>query len=194
MSLWRRIYHERRAVALPLMVVLAANVGLLALAVLPLKQHVASLQGERDDAARNLQLAQLAEKRAKDSLASKQTADQQLRQFYSGILPADYTGASKLVGDFLQGRARESGLVMQRSQAEIEVVKDSRLRRVVGKITLRGDYQSIRKFLYAVETATEFVIIDRIGLEQASDTRMSNSGALEITLDVTTYYLPPGTR
>lgn len=194
MSLWRRIYRERRTVALPLALALAANVVVLVLVVLPLKQHVAGLQSEQGDAMRNLQLARLDEKRAKDALASKQTADQQLRQFYSTILPSDYAAASKLVGDFLQGRAREAGLVMQRSQAEIDEVKDSQLKRVVGKVTLRGDYQNIRKFLYAVETATEFVIIDRVQVQQASDTRASNSGALEITLDVTTYYLPPGAR
>jgi len=194
MSLWRRIYLERRAVVLPLALVLASNVAVLALGVLPLRQHVASLQTEQSDAAHNLLLARSAEKRAKDAMASKQVADQQLRQFYSEILPVDYSAASKLVGDFLQGRARESGLVMQRAQAELADVKDSQLKRVIGKVTLRGDYQNIRKFLYAVETAPEFVIIDRMTLNQASDAKASSSGALEITLDVTTYYLPPGAR
>jgi Tfp pilus assembly protein PilO len=194
MSLWRRVYREQRAVTLPVVVLLAINLGVLALGVAPLKQHVSSLEGERSDAQHNLQLARLAEQRAKNEVASKQLALQQLRQFYSAILPTDYASASKLVGDFLQARARETGLVIQRSQAELDDVKDSRLKRVVGKVTLRGDYSNIRKFLYAVETAEEFVIVDRIALNQASDMRSSASGVLEITLDVTTFYLPPGAQ
>jgi len=194
MTLWRRVYREQRAVTLPVLVLLAANVGVLALGVAPLKRSVTGLETEREDARHNLQLARLAEQRARNEVASKQTAIEQLRRFYSGILPTDYASASKLVGDFLQARARETGLVMQRSQAELAEVKDSRLKRVIGKVTLRGDYTNIRKFLYAVETAPEFVIVDRVTLNQAADMRSSASGVLDITLDVTTFYLPPGAQ
>ena len=52
MSLWRRIYLERRAVVLPLVVLLVANVAALALAVFPLKRSVASPVSWHTSAAR----------------------------------------------------------------------------------------------------------------------------------------------
>ncbi len=72
-------------------------------------------------------------------------------------------------------------------------MKDSQLERMSDKVTLVGDYQNIRKFLYTVETAPQFVVIERVGLSQATDLRSTNSGRLEVTLDVATYYLASST-
>jgi len=56
-------------------------------------------------------------------------------------------------------------------------------------VTLVGDYQNIRRFLYAVETAREFLVVERVALSQATDLKAGNTGALEVTLDIATYYL-----
>ena len=197
MSLWRRIYGERRAVVLPLMVVLIANIAVLALVVVPLTQSVAGLENDAVSATFKMNKARLAERQAKDTRASKERADQDLRKFYAETLPVDFPAARRLIaGSFLQRTAREVGLTFQRGQVEPATeVKDSQLRRIAGKVTLVGDYQSIRKFLYAVETATEFVVIERVALAQAADLKASNTGALEVTLDVATYYWgAPGGR
>ena len=85
--------------------------------------------------------------------------------------------------------AAESGLQFLHSSHDWSEVKDSQLLRMSGKVTLSGEYPNIRKYLYAVETAEEFVIIERVGLTQASDLRSANIGRLEITLDFATYYL-----
>jgi Tfp pilus assembly protein PilO len=187
-SLWRRIYLERRAVILPLFILLAANVAMLALAVLPLTGNVSSLHADAQNATTALLKARLVDKQAKDARASKDRADQELRKFYVEILPANATAARKLVS-FLERTAGESGLQFQRSQLEQSDVKDSQLERMSGKVTLVGDYQNIRKFLYAVETAQQFVVIERVGLSQAADLRSANSGRLEVTLDIATYYV-----
>jgi Tfp pilus assembly protein PilO len=189
-SLWRRVYVERRAVILPLLVVLVANIGVLGLAVVPLSRSVAGLEAEATDATFTLRKAQLADRQAKDARASKERADQELKKFYAEILPKNFTAARKLVAlSFLDRIARELGLTFQRSQVTPADVRDSQLKRIGAKVTLSGDYQNIRKFLYAVETAEEFVIIERVTLSQAGDLRTNNSGALEVTLDVATYYL-----
>jgi Tfp pilus assembly protein PilO len=189
-SLWPRVYRERRAAILPLVVALVANVALLALVVLPLVHSVTSLQDEAQAAAFSLNKARLADREAQGARASKERADRELKKFYAEILPADFTGARRLVVlSFLQKTARDAGLTLQRSQADEEQVKDSQLERVTAKVTLAGDYQNIRKFLYAVETAPEFVVIERVALAQATDVRATGSGALEVTLDVATYYL-----
>jgi Tfp pilus assembly protein PilO len=189
MSLWRRVYQERRAVVLPLLLLLAANVAVLVLGVFPLTASVASLQNEARDASTNLLRARLVEKQATDASGSKQRADQELRRFYAGILPANPTAARRVIS-FLQRTAGESGLVFQRIQQEESDVKDSQLERMSARVTLAGEYQNIRKYLYAVETAQEFIVIERVGLSEASDMRSANSGRLEVTLDVATYYLP----
>ena len=188
MSLWRRIYTERRAVLLPLIVLVAANVGVLVLAVLPLAQHVSNLETAAQNAASGLIRSRVVEKQAKDAKASKERADQELKKFYVDILPTNASASRKLFS-FLEQTAQQSGLLFQRSSFDEGDVKDSQLSRRSGKVTLIGDYQNIRKFLYTVETAQEFVVIERVGLAQATDLRSTNSGRLEITLDVATYFV-----
>jgi Tfp pilus assembly protein PilO len=188
MSLWRRVYLERRAVILPLLVLVVGNVALLALGVLPLSENVSSLHGDALNAATAMLKARMVDQQAKDARASKERADQELKKFYGDILPANAAGARKLFS-FLERTAAESGLQFQHSQTDYSEVKDSQLERLSGRITLSGEYQNIRKFLYAVETAEQFVVVERVGLSQAADLRTNNSGRLEVTLDVATYYV-----
>jgi Tfp pilus assembly protein PilO len=187
-SLWRRIYLERRAAILPLLVLFVANVVMLALVVLPLTKSVSSLRDDAQNVTTSMLKARLVDKQAKDARASKDRADRELRKFYMDILPTNAAGARKLVS-FLEHTALDSGLQFQRSQVEESGVKDSQLERMSDKVTLVGDYQNIRKFLYAVETSPHFVVIERVGLSQAADVRSVNSGRLEVTLDIATYFL-----
>ena len=66
MSLWRRIYHERRAIVLPLVLVLLANAAVLTLAVFPMVQNVAGLEADAQTATFELAKAKLVDKQAKD--------------------------------------------------------------------------------------------------------------------------------
>lgn len=188
MRLWWRVYRERRAVMLPLVVLLVADAALLALGVFPLSQNVSGLQNDAQNAATGLLRARLVDRQAKDASTSKTRADQELRKFYGDILPVNPTAARKLMS-FLERTAEESGLRFLRSQPEESEVKDSQLLRMSSKLTLLGEYPNIRKFLYNVETAEEFVVIESVGLAQAADLRSASSGRLEVTLDVATYYL-----
>jgi len=190
MSLWERIYRERRGVVLPLLVVLVANIAILLFGVIPLAGNVAGLHNDASNATLSMNRARLSERQARDARASKERADLDLRKFYSETLPADLPAARKLiVGSFLQQTARDVGLTFQHGSIEESDVKDSQLHELSGKVTLVGDYPNIRKFLYAVETAKEFVVVERVALAQATDLKASNTGALEVTLDVATYYV-----
>jgi Tfp pilus assembly protein PilO len=193
MSLWRRVFQERRTILLPLMIALVANLAVLLLGVLPLTEGVSGMRDDRKSASLNLGVARMLEKQARDARASKERADLELKRFYTEHLPRDFSSARKLVAmQFLADTARQSGLQFDRGQAEPADMRDSQLQRVTAKVTLSGDYNSIRKFLYAVETAQEFVVIERVALAQASDQQASKSGALEVTIDVATYYLSEG--
>jgi Tfp pilus assembly protein PilO len=192
MSLWRRIYQERRAVMLPLLIFLAANVLVLAVVVVPLVQNVSALQTDAENASMNLIRSRFKDRQAKDALGSKDRADQELKKFYVEILPNADTGARKVMS-FLARTAAENGVDLERTSQEQKAVDDSHLVRVTGNVTLTGTYTNIRKFLYAVETAEEFVVVEGVGLKQESDTRSGSAGGLVVNLDVATYYLtaPP---
>jgi Tfp pilus assembly protein PilO len=187
MSLWRRVYAERRTVVLPVLVFLVANVAAFALGVVPLRQNVGSSEDAAKNASMKLAAARLLDYNAKDAKAKKEQADQELKKFYEEILPKGYNAANTVANFRLQGLARQSGLQVKSLQFDPESIKDSRLGRVKGRVTLTGDYTNIRRFLYALETAQEFVIVNRVELSQVS--AQSGSGTLEVVLDVATYYL-----
>ena len=63
-------------------------------------------------------------------------------------------------------------------------IRDSSLARLHVRAELAGDYDDIRAFLYALETANEFVIVDSIVLGEGDDA----SAPLNLTLNVSTYY------
>jgi hypothetical protein len=69
--------------------------------------------------------------------------------------------------------------VLRSGHWEPEPIKDSRLIRVSGTVTLVGDYANIRRFLYEVETAQEFVVIERVALSEANSTQNDNAAGID---------------
>jgi hypothetical protein len=192
MSLWRRILVERRTVVIPVAVLLAINVVVLIAVVLPLQQSVASAQEEVYASSMALTAAKAEEKRAEHAAAQGTQADRDLRQFYAEILPVDFIRARDGVQFWVASTARSLGL--QHTGIETSrptEVRDSRLRRVTAKFTLRGDYNNIRRFIYAVEAAEEFLIIERVQLAQPG-VQQPTSTILEVDLDLATYFVGGG--
>ena len=187
MSLFRRVFSERRAVLIPLTIFLAGNIVVLALVVWPLQQAVDGAKDAQYRAAQGVEAARALEAQAKAQRASKDRADTELRKFYSEILPKDHPRAIS-VASFWLGRVAEDARVTFRSgQWDTELIRDSRLTKVTGQVTLVGEYANIRRFLYEVETAQEFVVIESVELSQASATQ--NDSLLELSLQVATYFV-----
>jgi Tfp pilus assembly protein PilO len=194
MSLAKRIYVERRKVALPLLGFLAANIAVFTLAVLPLRRAVASAEEGAIDATMKLNLAKVSERNAIESGAKTKQADEELQKFYAEILPRDFATARSLVLYWSQRTAGASSLTLRSGEFEQKTVDDSRLVRVSGRITLIGQYANIRRFLYALETAEEFIIVENVALEQAMLQGATGANTtLTLALDLATYYLG-GTR
>jgi hypothetical protein len=187
MSLWRRVYQERRRVVLPLAVALVANVAALALVVLPLKRAVVGAQEASLAAAMNLASARSEDMHAKAARTSMERGDLELKKFYAEILPPDYSGTIDVLNYYLCDAAEEVRLACRSGEYDREDVRDSSLTKVTGRITLTGDYGNIRQFLYNLETAKEFVVIERVELSQANTVKATT--ALEVSLSVATYYL-----
>ena len=192
MSLWRRIFHERRRVVLPLAIALVANLAVLILAVLPLRSNVASMQEQAVNASLALAQARHLEKAAKDALASRERANTELQKFYAEVLPQDLPSAVRIIRSWLPSAAEGAGLRYTGGAADQDEIRDSRLTRATSKIELEGSYANIRKFLYSVETAEEFVVIERVELQQSGNDAPANAaGRLLVALTVATFFLTP---
>jgi len=189
MSLMRRVFAERRRVVLPMVLALLANLGVLGVIVLPLKRAVVLAQDDSLQQRANLANARREDMQAKAARTGKERADTELAKFYAEILPTSFGGAIDILDHWLGDAAEEVQLHFRSGQWDTEDVRDSSLTKVTGKVTLTGDYSNIRKFLYNLETATEFVIVESVELSQ-SNVNQANS-ALEVALSVATYYVSP---
>jgi hypothetical protein len=187
MSLVKRVFSERRAVMIPLVLLLVVNLAVLGLVVWPLQNTVAGAQNEHFQAAADLQAARKAEADAKANRVGKERADTELKRFYSEVLPKDDREAVAVANFWLGRMAEDTRVLFKVGQWDRETDKDSRLKKVTGNVTLIGEYANVRRFLYEVETAQEFVIIESVKLSEASTAQTSN--LLELSLEIATYYL-----
>jgi Tfp pilus assembly protein PilO len=186
MTLWRRVFSERKGLVVPLLGALAINVAVLALGVFPLQ---ASVSGDEERAlAVKTQLAQAQrlEREANNTRTSQQRADQELKQFYSEVLPGTHAEARNLLYLQLRTIASQTGLKFSDGTFKSAPVEDSSLMRLRTDVTLTGDYSSIRRFLYELETAEEFYIVESVKLGSAS---RAGSGSLEVVLAMATLYM-----
>jgi Tfp pilus assembly protein PilO len=188
MSLTSRVFRERRKVVLPILILLVLNVVVYAAVVYPLEQNLEGADTARSKAELALADAKKQHKDAVDARTSKARADVELKKFYGDVLPKDFSAARNLANYWLGRIAEQSRLTYRAGQYEAEEVRDSRLMKFKGDVTLVGDYADIRKFLYQVETAQEFVVIERVALSQPNAAQ--GSAQLELALSVATYYLP----
>jgi len=188
MSLLRRVFTERRAIVVPLTVFLLGNIAVLALVVWPLQRTVAGGKEAQFLVMQGVAAARAQEIQAKIDRASKDRADSELRKFYAEILPKDDRTAIGATTFSLSRLADESRVTFKVGQWDRSEVKDSTLMRLEGQVTLVGEYANVRKFLYEVETAQEFVIIESVQLSSASVTQ--NDNMLELGLVIATYYQP----
>ncbi len=188
MKLLRRIIVEKRLVLVPIAVAIAANIAAYVLVVYPLQRRVSS--GE----ARML-AATGAERQAQRQLAAtratqvgKQAAETQLQKFYHQVLPDNLADARKAAYVRLAQLAAESNLRYDRHVAEEMPEKNSRLTRLGFTVVLDGSYADIRRFIHAVETAPEFLVVDNMALMARNEA----NAPLVLTLTVSTYFWNSG--
>jgi Tfp pilus assembly protein PilO len=184
MTLVRRILQEKRHLVLPLAVALAANVAIFAVAVLPLARKVDAATARAGEAAGALAQAEAAHKAALAVVAGKARADEELKKFYREVLPADWATARRITYLRLVQLANKFGLSPTQGAAEPRSDDDSALTRLQMTMKIAGEYRGIRQFLYALETAPDFVVIENVSLAQGQE----SNAPLVLTLEVATYY------
>ena len=129
--------------------------------------------------------AQRDNRSAEAARAARDRASSALTTFYSDVLPHDLAGARRITYLRLAQLARKEELRAQRRSSEPEEPgRNSSLRRLKISMTLAGDYENMRQFIYQLETTPDFVVIDDITLSEAGEP----GSPLVLTLALSTYY------
>ena len=179
-----RVLREHRSAILPLVAVLAINLIVLAVVVVPLSQRAASNETRAAAAQRAEAAAEREHKQAEAFREGKSRATADLEMFYQQVLPVDSTAARRITHLKPQQRAREHRVLYERGATEEETVDDSSLERQTVTMTLSGSWDDIRAFIYTLETSADFVVIDNVVIQEGT----GGNAALSLDLDLTTYY------
>ncbi len=187
MSLWRRVLSERRGIVIPLLTLLAINVLISGAAVMPLSSSVEADEVRAGDMKFALADAQRTARIAGDTRTSQVQAGEELQKFYAEVLPKSLGDARSILFLELVRIAGETGLDYESNVFEPEEVDDSPLMRYRTDVALTGEYAGIRRFLYLLETAQQFFVVESVKLGQ-SGREQGRGGSIEVVLEVATYY------
>ncbi len=191
MTLFKRILIEKRAVAIPLVLALLVNVGVYVLVVHPLSAKSANEANREANASAALKVAQRDLTQAQALVGGKSRADQELTTFYEKVLPGSESEAAwRLLYARVPKLSRDTNVKFEKRDSEPDksILKDARYGRVKTRIVFQGEYRNIRRLIYELESAPEFVIIDSITLAQSEANK-----PLTLTVELSTYYRANGT-
>jgi len=184
MTLWKRILVEKRVWLIPLALGIVANIAVYLLVVYPLAVKSAGAEDRAAAATQALQAAERDLAGARNLVAGKTRAEQELSTFYDKVLPADLPSARRLTYATLPAVARKSNVKFVDRRSDVEPIKkDSQLGIFRIDTRWQGDYESLRRFIYELESAPAFVIIDNVALAQSDPAK-----PLELALKLSTYY------
>jgi hypothetical protein len=183
-----RVLAEKRRIVAPLVLFAIANVVLYAVVVFPLSHQVVNAETEARLSHQQLNAARADLKGAKATVTGKAQADAALQQFYKEVLPASQAVALRITYTRLAQLAHEANVTLEHGTNAVTHEKSSSLAKLTTTYSLMGDYRNVRRFIYAIETAPEFIIIENIGLQSAGEQQQQSNRGLGMTLDIATYF------
>ena len=184
MTFFKRILAEKRVWLIPIALGIVANIGVYLLVVYPLAVKSAGAEDRAAAATQALQAAERDLAGARNLVAGKTRAEQELSTFYDKVLPTDLPSARRLTYATLPAVARKSNVKFVDRRSDVEPIKkDSQLGIFRIDTRWQGDYESLRRFIYELESAPAFVIIDNVALAQSDPAK-----PLELALKLSTYY------
>ncbi|MCY4600012.1 MAG: GspMb/PilO family protein [Acidobacteria bacterium] len=181
----RRVISEKRMAVAAAGILVLADLLLYGLAVQPARTGVVAARqraarATEDHAARETDL-----RAARARLERVNRASAQLKKFHAEVLPHDLARARTLTYPQLASLAARHDLSLERRTSDHDPDEDARLDRLRTTLQLAGRYGDIRRFVEAIETAPDFLIIDEIALSRRE---AESDGALVVTLGVSTYF------
>jgi hypothetical protein len=190
--LLKRIAAERRGVVLPLAIGIVANVLAYALIVYPLGVRSAGAAQRAEQAAANRQAAERELAAAKALVDGKQQAEQDLNEFYYKVLPANLVAVRRMTyGPLIDLAERSNVQYVRRTYGAASAdatrdgetaVREGHLTRITIRMVFQGSYEDLRNFIYQLETAPEFIIVDEVALTESSTDQQA------LTLTLSTYF------
>ncbi len=179
-----RALAEKRTIVIPLAVVLVANVLAYGLVVRPRGVKAAGAADRAFQAAASRRAAERDEQMARALVTGKSRADEELNAFFQKVLPGSLEAARRLTYTSLPALAEKSRVQWQTRSTEPQAPeKGAQLGRLETRMVLQGDYTNLREFIYRLESAPDFVIIDDVVLTEAKANE-----PLKLTIRMSTYY------
>jgi hypothetical protein len=183
-ELLRRVLTEKRSLMLTLVVALFVNIATYALVVRPRGVKAAGAADRAAAAAGAVNAAEMELAAARALVEGKRRADEELNAFYQRVLPADLSAARRMTYASLPALARRTNVRYEQRRASVDAPNDeARLGRFTIRMVLQGEYESLRNFIFQLESAPEFVIIDDVTL-----TESAANEPLTLTIDLSTYF------
>ncbi len=180
----RRVLREKRALIWPIAIVLLLNAALYAVVVYPLAEKVAGGEQAAEASATALRAARRDHEGARAMIAGKAQADVELQKFYGDVLPPDVSGARRITFLRMEQLATQNDLRLERETSAPRDQRDSQLVKFVFTAELSGEYRNIRRFIHALETAPEFLVLEHVELSQGE----TDDAALNVSMQIATYY------
>jgi hypothetical protein len=186
MTLLQRVLADKRSVILPLALFAVANVILYAVVVFPLSRQVANAEEEARVQHQQLNAARFDLKTARATVLGKKQADADLQQFYKDVLPADQAVARRITYTRLAELAHQANVKLEHGINGVGREKGSSLAKLTTTYSLSGEYRDVRRFIYSLETAPEFIVLENVGLTSGGAQQPNRS--LSVNLSIATYF------
>jgi hypothetical protein len=180
----RRIFDEKRRIMLPVLGGLALNIVLYVAFVYPLGIRVRNTEAQAQTAAQALQTAERDDAAARGAAQERERTDAALKAFYKEVLPSGFAQAQQTTFLRVTQIAEQHKLQPSRRDTDREIDKEGSLVRMRTSMSLRGNYEDIRLFIYQVESGTDFIVIDSVVLRQGTEP----GSPLTLDLGLSTYY------
>lgn len=172
-------------IALAFGALLIANAAIFVLVVRPKVAQYAQLT---DESSPHLQLVKSREKDVKTKeayVASLTTARDDMKRLASDVLS---TRQRRMIGVQLEVAklVKEFGIALDRVQYENETLDNGALERFGIVVPLAGGYTNLRKFIQAVESSDNFLVIERVALGAGK-----SADVIELNITLATYFIAP---
>ena len=180
----KRILAEKRRLAVPVLGGLAVNALVYAGVIYPFTARVRASEARADAANQQLLGAQKEDAAARGLEQGRDRTSAALTTFYTDVLPPNVAQARQATFLRLAQLAEQHNLERAQRDHGIDDDKESTLRRMRMTMSLQGEYDDIRRFVYQVESGSDFIVIDSIALRQGSEA----GSRLTLDLTLSTYY------
>ena len=167
---------EKRRLIVPLIALaIVANVLLYAVVVFPLGRQVASAEDEAGAARAARPRAAGLPAGQGDRLRASSRRTRRCRSSTRTSCRPTPSAARTLTYTRLAQLAKQANVELEHGTNAVEHEKGSQLSKLTTTYTLTGDYRDVRRFIYSLETAPEFIVLENVALTSAGEQEQSSA-------------------